>query len=140
MGQQEKLFRINGTSLCAVAGLTSDANVLLNRMRHTAQSHLFTFGEPMPVEQQVTAICDTKQSYTQFGGLRPYGVSFLVAGHDRYHGFQLYHTDPSGNFSGWKAHAIGIGNNVAQQIMRQDWREDLSLQEAMELTAKVLVK
>lgn len=138
--QHEKLFKINGTSICAVAGLTSDANVLLNRMRHTAQSHLFTFGEPMPIEQQVTAICDTKQSYTQFGGLRPYGVSFLVAGHDHYHGFQLYHTDPSGNFSGWKAHAIGNNANNAQTTMKQDWKPGMKLHEALELAAKVLVK
>merc|ERR1712173_41247 len=88
----------------------------------------------------VTSICDLKQGYTQFGGLRPFGVSFLIAGYDASHNFQLYHTDPSGNFSGWKAYAIGVNNNTAQQIMRQDWKEGLKLQEALELTAKVLTK
>ena len=34
----------------------------------------------MPVEQLVRALCDVKQGYTQFGGLRPYGVSLLYAG------------------------------------------------------------
>merc|ERR1712203_924993 len=57
-----------------------------------------------------------------------------------HHKFQLYHTDPSGNFSGWKAYAIGTNNNNAQQIMRQDWKPDMKLQEALELTAKVLTK
>merc|ERR1711972_722876 len=117
-----------------------DANILINKLRVSAAQHSYTYGESMPVEQLVTSICDLKQGYTQFGGLRPFGVSFLVAGYDATHGFQLYHTDPSGNFSGWKAYAIGSGNNVAQQIMRQDWRDDLSLQEAMELTAKVLTR
>jgi 20S proteasome subunit alpha 3 len=37
----------------------------------------------MPVEQLVRAICDYKQAYTQYGGLRPFGVSFLFAGYDR---------------------------------------------------------
>merc|ERR1712050_615894 len=74
------------------------------------------------------------------GGLRPFGVAFLVAGYDPVHKFQLYHTDPSGNFSGWKAYAIGTNNNNAQQIMRQDWKEGMKLQEALELTAKVLTK
>jgi|EP00927_Polykrikos_kofoidii_P036045 20S proteasome subunit alpha 3 len=138
--QHEKLFKIDSMMFCASAGITSDANILINQLRLTAQQHVYTYGEPMPVEQLVTSICDHKQGYTQFGGLRPFGVSFLVAGYDEHHGFQLYHTDPSGNFSGWKAYAIGINNNTAQQVMRQEWKEGLKLQEALELAAKVLVK
>jgi len=138
--QHEKLFQIDDYMFCAAAGITSDANILINKLRVSAAQHVYTYGESMPVEQLVTTICDVKQGYTQFGGLRPFGVSFLVAGYDAAHGFQLYHTDPSGNFSGWKAYAIGINNNTAQQIMRQDWKEGLKLQEALELTAKVLTK
>jgi 20S proteasome subunit alpha 3 len=138
--QHEKLFQINNQLLCAVAGLTSDANLLIQRMRVVAHRHVFTYGEPIPVEELVTDICDMKQGITQYGGMRPYGVSFLMAGYDENHGFQLYHTDPSGNFSGWKAYAIGLNNNTAQQIMRQDWKDDLNIQQALELTAKVLVK
>lgn len=138
--QHEKLFQIDGMMFCAVAGITSDANILINKLRLTAQQHVYTYGEPMPVEQLVTSICDHKQGYTQFGGLRPFGVSFLVAGYDEHFGYQLYHTDPSGNFSGWKAYAIGINNNTAQQIMRQEWKEGMKVQEALELAAKVLTK
>ncbi len=57
-------------------------------------------------------MCNFKQSYTQHGGLRPFGVSFLYAGYDRHHGFQLYLSDPSGNYGGWKATAIGQNHNV----------------------------
>lgn len=139
-GQHEKLFKLNGQLFCAVAGLTSDANVLINKLRVSAHQHVFTYGESIPVETLVTSICDVCQGYTQFGGLRPFGVSFLVAGYDENHGFQLYHTDPSGNFSGWRAYAIGLNNNTAQQIMRQDWKEGMKIQEALELAAKVLTK
>jgi len=138
--QHEKLFQIDDYMFCAVAGITSDANILINKLRISAARHAYTYGESMPVEQLVTSICDVKQSYTQFGGLRPFGVSFLIAGYDAANGFQLYHTDPSGNFSGWKSYAIGVNNNTAQQVMRQDWKEGLKLQEALELTAKVLTK
>jgi len=138
--QHEKLFQIDSHMFCAVAGIPSDANILINRLRLEAQRHAYTYGEPMPVEPIVTSICNIKQAYTQHGSLRPFGVSFLVAGYDNANGFQLYHTDPSGNFSGWKAYAIGINNNTAQQIMRQDWKEGLGVQEALELTAKVLAK
>jgi len=138
--QHEKLFQIDDTKFCAVAGITSDANILINKLRLSAQQHVFTYAENMPCEQLVTSICDLKQGYTQFGGLRPFGVSFLVAGYDEIHGFQLYHTDPSGVFSGWRAYAIGMNNNTAQQILRQDWKEGLKVKEVLELAAKVLVK
>merc|ERR550514_2131036 len=132
--QHEKLFQIDDHMFCAVAGITSDANILINKLRLTSQQHVYAYQEPIPVEQLITAICDLKQGYTQFGGLRPFGVSFLVGG------FDLYHTDPAGNFSGWKAYAIGMNNNTAQTIMRQDWKEGLTIQEAKELAAKVLTK
>jgi len=138
--QHEKLFQLDSNMFCAVAGITSDANILINKLRLSAAQHVFTYGESMPVEQLVTSICDYKQGYTQYGGLRPFGVSFLVAGYDAHHGFQLYHTDPSGNFSGWKAYAIGINNNTAQQVMRQDWKDGMKVQEVLELAAKVLIK
>ena len=61
----------------------------------------------MPVEQVVKSVCNYKQAYTQYGGLRPFGTAFLFAGWDVNFGFQLYQTDPSGNYSGWKATVIG---------------------------------
>lgn len=36
------------------------------------------------------------QEYTQSGGVRPFGVSCLVAGYDN-DGPQLFQVDPSGN-------------------------------------------
>ena len=102
---------------------TADANILINSARLAAQRHAFTFGEPIPVEQLVRALCDAKQRYTQFGGLRPYGVSLLYAGWDRERGFQLYQSDPSGNYSGWKATAVGAGAAAAQAILRADYHK-----------------
>ena len=69
--------------------------------------YLYTYQQAMPIEQLVKSVCNYKQAYTQFGGLRPFGVAFVFAGWDQMHGFQLYQSDPSGNFSGWKATVIG---------------------------------
>lgn len=73
-------------------------------------------------------------------GLRPFGVSFLFAGHDPHHEFQLYASDPSGNYSGWKATCIGANSSTAQTLLRQDFRDDIGLDEAMGLALKVLSK
>lgn len=47
-------------------------------------------------------------------GKRPFGVSILYIGWDKHYGYQLYQSDPSGNYSGWKATCIG--NNSAVSI------------------------
>lgn len=80
---------------------------------------MFAYQEPMPVEQLVQSLCDTKQGYTQFGGLRPFGVSYLFAGWDKNFGFQLYMSDPSGNYAGWKAAVIGANNKRLNQCLNR---------------------
>jgi 20S proteasome subunit alpha 3 len=125
---------------CVVAGLTADANLLIGEARVMAQRHLYTYQEPMPVEQLVKRVCDLKHSYTQFGSLRPFGVSFLVAGHDKYLGHQLYMSDPSGNFSAWKATCIGKNNPAGKSLLKSDYTEGASIQECLKLAAKVMNK
>merc|ERR1711871_965798 len=136
----EKMYMVDEHIACAVAGLRSDANILINNARLTAQRHLFKYDEPMPVEQLIQQICDLKQGYTQFGGMRPFGVSFLFAGYDKHFGYQLYQSDPSGNYGGWKATAIGANHSSAQSILKQDYKEDLNLDGALQLAIKVLSK
>eukprot|EP01062_Namystynia_karyoxenos_P060401 TRINITY_DN5196_c0_g1_i1.p2 TRINITY_DN5196_c0_g1~~TRINITY_DN5196_c0_g1_i1.p2 ORF type:complete len:298 (+),score=143.26 TRINITY_DN5196_c0_g1_i1:88-894(+) len=136
----EKMYLIDDHIAVSVAGLTADAHTLIEYMRLSAQRHTFTYGEPIPVEQMITLLCDLKQSYTQYGGLRPFGVSFLHAGWDAQHGFQLYHSDPSGNYAAWKANAVGQHTDNAQSVLKQEWKEGLSLHDGLLLATKTLGK
>jgi 20S proteasome subunit alpha 3 len=149
----EKIYLLSDHIAAAVAGITSDANTLINYCRQAAQSHLITYGENIPCEQLAQKLCDLKQGYTQYGGillvlalwfislgLRPFGVSFLYAGWDQHSGFQLYHSDPSGNYFGWKAHCIGSNNASAQSILKQDYKEDMNLEDICGLAVKILSK
>lgn len=139
--QHEKIFEIDSHICCAVAGLTSDANTLITKLRLYAQQYQFRYGEPIPVEQLVINLCDLKQGYTQFGGLRPFGVAFLFAGWDKHHGFQLYQSDPAGKYEGWRAHSIGRWDNTTTNgVLKQDWKDSLDEKQAKELTAKVMTK
>lgn len=54
--------------ICAVAGMTADANILINYARQAAQNYLLTYNEDIPCEQLVRRLCDLKQGYTQHGG------------------------------------------------------------------------
>ncbi|KAG4076384.1 hypothetical protein HA402_005827 [Bradysia odoriphaga] len=137
----EKIYKLNDDMVCSVAGITSDANVLTNELRVIAQRYQLNYGEPMPCEQLVSYLCDIKQAYTQYGGKRPFGVSILYMGWDKHYGYQLYQSDPSGNYGGWKATCIGNNSGAAVSILKQELNEELiELAKAQDLAVKVLSK
>ncbi len=67
--RSEKMYQVDKHIMCAVAGITADANILISQARSVSQRYSFMYQEPVPVEYLVQNICDTKQTYTQFGGL-----------------------------------------------------------------------
>ena len=136
----DKMYELDSHVACAAAGITSDTYILVDYLRKVCQQHLYTYDEQIPVELLVKKVCDLKQSYTQYGGLRPYGVSFLYAGWDKYFGYQLYQCDPSGNYGGWKATAIGANYQAAESILKTDYKEDMTLDEAKKLAVKIFSK
>mmetsp|Transcript_20522 Transcript_20522/g.32060 ORF Transcript_20522/g.32060 Transcript_20522/m.32060 type:complete len:250 (-) Transcript_20522:78-827(-) len=136
----DKMMKIDNHIACVVAGMTSDSHILIQNAREIAQQHRFSFREAIPVEDVAQQIADIKQSYTQYGGLRPFGASLLIAGYDAQSGMQMYLTDPSGNYSQWNAHAIGNGSTAAIDIMKGEWKEGLSLDEGAKIALKCLQK
>src|SRR5205814_9160082 len=54
--------------------------------------------------------------------------------------FQLYQSNPSGNYGGWKATSVGANNASAQSLLKQDYKEDCDLKEACGMAVKVLSK
>lgn len=83
------------------------------------QDYRVKYRTSIPIEEIVVYICDIKQYYTQIGGSRPFGAAFLFAGYDKQGKFQLYSTDPSGNYAGWKATAIGSNHVAANSFLKQ---------------------
>jgi proteasome alpha subunit len=77
--------------------------------------------------------------HTQYGGVRPYGVSLLVAGVDD-HGPQLFTTDPSGSFWGWKAAAIGKEADVVRDFFAEKYKPTMNLDAALDLAIEGLLK
>ena len=144
----EKTYPLAGHLAANVAGLTADANLLMEQARLRAGRYRYQYQEDIPVEQLVEYVCDYKQYYTQFGGMRPFGVAFLFAGYDKVHGFQLYQSDPSGNYSGWKATVIGANNQAGKSILKSEYQKDEggspgsipTVEQALKLAVKVLQK
>jgi len=135
----EKIFQLDEHAAAVAAGLLADARVLTNFVRIKAQIHRITYDEPMDVWGIARVLGDRMQLSTLYAGLRPYGVSFLVGGVDKT-GVHLIEVDPSGMLYEWKAFAIGRGYALANKILKQRWKEDLSEKEAIALAKDILAK
>jgi len=135
----EKIFEIDEHIGCATSGLVADARALVDRARLDAQINEITYGEKIPVKTLVKRICDFKQAYTQYGGVRPFGVILLIAGVDET-GAQLFATDPSGAFMEYKASSEGIGRSEAIAYFEKNYREDMALEEAIDMGIKAIHK
>ena len=135
----EKIFQIDDHVAAATSGLVADARVLIDRARLEAQIYRLTYGEEISIEMLAKKICDIKQAYTQHGGVRPFGVSLLIAGIDRNEA-RLFETDPSGALIEYKATAIGSGRPVVMELLEKEYRDDITLDEGLELAITALTK
>jgi len=133
----EKIFAIDNHVGCATSGLVADARALVDRARVEAQMNRVTYDESIPVETLVKKICDFKQSYTQFGGGRPFGTALLVAGVDG-SGPHLFETDPSGALIEYRASAVGSGRAKAMEVLEGHFKESLGTDGAIGLGLKAL--
>jgi proteasome alpha subunit len=132
-----KIFKIDEHIGAAISGLSSDARVLVDQARIYAQSNKLTYDEPVDVEILSKRICNLMQAYTQHGGVRPFGVSMLLGGVDKV-GNKLFQADPSGSYWGYKAIAIGAGGDTVREVLEREYRDDLTLNEALKLAVKCL--
>jgi proteasome alpha subunit len=134
-----KIFKVDEHIGAAIVGLSSDARILIDQARVHAQSNRLTYDEPIDIEVVTKRICDIKQLYTQHAGVRPFGISLIFGGVDKT-GSRLFGTHPSGTYRGFKATAQGAGRETALSILKDEYREEMSLEEATKLAAKCLIK
>ncbi len=131
-----KISKIDDNIVATFSGLTSDARILIKRCRLSAQQHKLTYGENIDVEGIVKYISDLEQSFTQYGGIRPFGIAFLVGGVDK-KGLSLIETDPSGIYTQYMARSIGSGCAEANKLLDRKYREGMKLEEAQKLAIDI---
>lgn len=119
----KKIYAIDGHLAVAIAGLTADARILVNQARIQAQIHRITYSEVIPVEGLTRRIADLKQMYTQHAGVRPFGVSLLIVGCDDLRGPQVFMTEPSGSYWGYRAAAIGSSSSAIIEYLETEYEQ-----------------
>lgn len=133
----EKIWKVDDHVGIAYAGLASDGRVLIDRARIEAQIHRLIYDEPIDIEVLTRRISDLKQLYTQHAGVRPFGVSFIIAGVDGV-GSRLYMTEPSGAYAGYYAVVIGAGSQAATEILEKHYNQNLTVKEGVMLALKCM--
>ena len=135
----EKIFKIDKKIAVVSAGLVGDARRLVGIARKQAQDNRMVYSEPIQVEVMAKEIAETKQAFTQYGGLRPFGVAFIVAGMDE-KGPQIFQTEPSGALAQYKAVAIGRNREKALGLLEKEFKENMSISKAMAMAINALKK
>jgi len=133
-----KIFEIDSHIIVTASGLIADARRLVEAARVDSQKHRLTYNEPASVETISREVCDLMQIYTQYGGIRPFGVSLLIAGVDTEP--RLYEAEPSGAMTAYKADSIGIGKKEVDEILERQYKENMSLDDAIALGVHALRK
>lgn len=138
-GYSWKIFRIDEHVGAAIVGLSSDARILTDQARIYAQSNKLTYDEPIDIEVVTKRICDIQQMYTQHAGVRPFGVSIIFGGVDKT-GPRVFGTHPSGTYRGYKATALGAGRETVLAVLKEEYREEMGMEDSAKLAVKCLVK
>lgn len=151
------------------AGMGPDYRVLVDKARkvsHTGYKRIYN--EYPPTRILVQDVARVVQEATQSGGVRPYGVSLLIAGWDEgvepeseqatkgededpesrkptgktggilKGGPSLYQVDPSGSYYPWKATAIGKHATSAKTFLEKRYTEGLELEDAIHIALLTL--
>jgi 20S proteasome subunit alpha 2 len=151
------------------SGMGPDYRVLVDKARkvsHTGYKRIYN--EYPPTRILVQDVARVMQEATQSGGVRPYGVSLLIAGWDDgiepeseegaagadVHpddkkptgktggilkgGPMLYQVDPSGSYFPWKATAIGKSATSAKTFLEKRYTEGLELEDAVHIALLTL--
>ncbi|MBR9693057.1 archaeal proteasome endopeptidase complex subunit alpha [Candidatus Woesearchaeota archaeon] len=135
----EKIWQVDDHIIATGAGILSDARILVERAQEKATGYRITYDSPIDILSIVKDLCNLKQYCTQSGGLRPFGVSILMAGKDE-SGLKLFQTDPTGLFYQYKATVIGEGETVVEEILHKEYKDSLTIDQGLKICINALKK
>jgi len=132
----DKIYEIDEHIIASASGFISDARILVNQSRLVAQQHRVTYDSPIDVESIIREIADIKQQYTQHPGVRPFGVSLMIAGIQGNQS-KLYSSDITGNYFEYTAVAIGENDDKIKDILRKKYKKEMKIEEGIKLCFEI---
>ena len=131
-----KISEIDSHIVASVAGIVSDARVLIERAQLLAQQHRITYDSPIETESIVKEIANMKQQFTQYGGARPFGVSMMTVGINGKKP-ELFVSDITGNYFSYHANAIGESDDKIKEKLKEKYKQSLKIKEGIKLAIEI---
>jgi proteasome alpha subunit len=131
----QKIFQVDDHVGVAAAGYVPDARVLVDRARIFSQTTRLLYDEAVDVESVTKYLGDLTQEFTQYAGVRPFGVSLIIAGVDG-RGPSVFLVDPSGSYLQYEAVSIGAGSDQVTQFLENNFNSTMTIQELSVLAVK----
>lgn len=131
-----KIYEVDSHIVISVAGIISDARILVEKGQVLAQQHKITYDSPVEPELITKEISDIKQQFTQYGGTRPFGVSLMLAGVIGKKP-QLYTIDVTGNYFGYYANAIGENDDKIKERLREKYKSEMTIKEGIKIALEI---
>ena len=133
----QKIFQIDDHVGVAAAGYIPDARSQVDNARFFSQSNKMIYDEAVEVETIAKHLADQCQQFTQYAGVRPFGVALILGGVVN-NNAQLYLTDPSGTYISYDAIAIGSGSDQVTDFLEKTYKKELSLDDASVLASAAI--
>jgi proteasome alpha subunit len=127
-----KIYEIDSHIIASVAGIVSDARVLIDKAQLLSQQNRLTYDSPIEPESVIKELSNMKQQFTQYGGSRPFGVSMIFAGMEDGEPM-LFTTYVTGNYLRYKANAIGENDDKIKTQLREKYKNDITIKDAIKL-------
>ncbi len=134
-----KIHEVDDHLFASVAGITSDARILIERAQLQSQQHRVTYDSPVEPELIIKDIANMKQQFTQYGGARPFGVSLMLAGLNNQKP-ELFTSDTTGNYFSYHANAIGENDEKIKERLREEFKQGLTIKKGIKIALEIFEK
>ena len=133
----QKIFQVDEHVGIAAAGYIPDARIMVDNARFFSQSNKLTYDEVTEVEAVAKHLADQSHQFTQYSGVRPFGVALIIAGVDK-HGTKIFVTDPSGTYVPYSAVAIGGNSDEVTEFLEKNYKNEISVNDAISLAISAI--
>jgi proteasome alpha subunit len=133
----QKIFQVDEHIGIAAAGYIPDARILVDNARFFSQSNKLTYDESVEVETVAKHLADQSHQFTQYSGVRPFGVALIIAGVDK-KGTRIFVTDPSGTYIPYTAVAIGGNSDEVTDFLEKNYKKEMSMDDTISLAISAI--